>query len=71
MTDDAPMYEHGGPSNHTRQYKDYSDTPTYVGRSALKNGVSVDLLDEYAAGGPLGPALEPWLVERLRNGGAS
>jgi hypothetical protein len=65
---DGSMYEHGGNSNHDNNYKDYSDTPTYVSRQALKNGASVDLLDEYEAGGSLTPAIPTWLVNRLRGG---
>ena len=63
---DAHMFEHGGPSNHDLHYADYSDTPTYVSRYALKNDAKVDLLDEYARGGPLVGAIPGWLVERLR-----
>jgi hypothetical protein len=65
---DGSMFEHGGPSNHDKAYKDYSDTPTYVSRQATKNGVSIDLLDEYAAGGPLTAALPPWEIAELRGG---
>ncbi len=63
---DTHMFEHGGPSNHDLHYADYSDTPTYVSRFALKSGAKTDLLDEYARGGPLTAAIPGWLVERLR-----
>ena len=66
---DATMFEHEGPSNHDEHYKGASDTPTYVSRKALKNGVQVDLLDEYAAGGPLGGPLPAWMIARLRGPG--
>ena len=59
------MFQSGGPGAHERAYKDYSLTPTYVGRKALKGGVEVDLVDELAEGGPLGGPLPAWLVERL------
>lgn len=65
------MFEHGGPSNHDRSYKDYSDTPRYMSRRALKDGVPVDLLDELEAGCPLGGPLPAWLVERFRGGASS
>ena len=65
---DDHMFEHGGVSNHDKSYKDYSDTPTYVSRQALKNGEPVDLLDELAVGSSLGGPLPAWLVERLRSG---
>lgn len=63
---DSHMFERGGPSNHFKEYADYSDTPTYVSRRALKDGVEVDLLDEYAAGGTLIGALPQWLVDKFR-----
>jgi hypothetical protein len=79
-TSDSHMFEHGGPSNHDKTYKDYSDTPTYVSRRAIKyapEGTTfedgsafkeVDLLDELAAGSTLGGPLPDWLVQRLRTG---
>lgn len=62
------MFEHGGPSNHDKSYKDYSDTPTYVSRQALKNGEPVDLLDELAVGNSLGGPIPSWLVQKFRSG---
>jgi hypothetical protein len=58
-------WEHGGPSNHDENYKDYSLLPTYMSRAATKNGVPVDLLNELTAGCSLGGPLPQWLVNKL------
>jgi hypothetical protein len=51
---------------HNDQHQDYSQRSTLVHRRAWKNGKEVDLVDELAAGGPLGGPLSPWLWARLK-----
>ena len=68
---DGTMYEHGGPSNHDALYKDYSDTPTYMGRTATRHDpdgstTTVDLLDELAGATAFGPPIEAWLLDKFR-----
>ena len=71
-TKPGDMYEHGGPSNHDQHYKDYSDTPNYMGLQALRQNADgtttpVDVLDVIAAGDPdLGGPLPDWLTQQLR-----
>lgn len=71
---DHVMFEHGGPSNHDRHWKDYSDTPNYMGLTALRQNADgtttqVNLLDVLAAGDPdLGGPLPDWLIQELRGG---
>lgn len=66
------VVQHGmqGPHNHDRRYAGYSDLGTLVKRAAVDpQGNPVDLLDVLSGDSPLSPALKPWLIERLRNGG--
>jgi len=65
---DSAMWQEGKPGGHDEHYKDYSNTPTYMGRIALKNGAQVDLLDELAAGCELGGPIPAWLVAKFRGG---
>jgi len=59
-------YENGAPSGHDENWKDYSNTPNYMSRKALKNGEPVDLLDELAVGCSLGGPLPTWLVAKFQ-----
>jgi hypothetical protein len=68
MAANSPTVQQGFPGPHDWNYKDYSNTPTYMGRTALKNGVQVDLLDELEAGCSLGGPLPAWLVAKFRGG---
>lgn len=62
-------FQGGLPGDHDERWKDYSNTPTYVGRQATFNGQTVDLLDVIANGGPLGGPIPQWLVNKLRGTG--
>lgn len=55
-------------SAHSDTYRDYSQLWAPMHRTALKNGVEVDLVDELAKGAPelMAGVLPAWLVEELR-----